>query len=59
MHTENAMPSSAPIVALNPQVREAFDEAWLAIFETRVGASAEPAGAAQYLARFRHALSTV
>jgi hypothetical protein len=32
------MPSSAPIVALNAHVRAAFDEAWLAIFETRVRA---------------------
>jgi hypothetical protein len=30
------MPSSVPIVALNAHVRAAFDEAWLAIFETRV-----------------------
>jgi hypothetical protein len=29
------MLASAPIVDLSPQVREAFDEAWLAVFKTR------------------------
>jgi hypothetical protein len=29
------MVTSAPIVDLSPQVREAFDEAWLAVFKTR------------------------
>jgi hypothetical protein len=30
------MPTSAPIVDLTPQVREAFDEACLAVFQTHV-----------------------
>jgi len=33
MHTA----TSVPICEVNPQMREAFDDAWLAIFETRVG----------------------
>jgi hypothetical protein len=49
---ENPMPSSAPIDALNAHVREAFDEAWLAIFQSRVRAPQSRRQLHQYLLGF-------
>jgi hypothetical protein len=46
------MPSSAPIIALDKHVREAFDEAWMAIFENRVRASRSRRELHQFLPGF-------